>query len=91
MSTRSVHLLVHGLVQGVSYRASAQDTARSLALMGWVRNVPNGDVEAHAEGEAAAVERFISWCRTGPAEARVTGVEVNDEPPQALSSFEVRR
>jgi len=78
-------------VQGVSYRASARDAATSLALKGWVRNLPSGDVEAVAEGESARVEAFLAWCRRGPPEARVTGVDVGDGPEGPLGDFEVRR
>ena len=79
-------------MQGVSYRANTQDQARRLGVLGWVRNLPNGDVEAVAEAEPEVVERFVSWCREGPSEARVAAVVVTDENPDApFSSFEVRR
>lgn len=92
MSRRRVHLVISGLVQGVSYRASAQDEARGLSLAGWVRNLPSGDVEAVAEGPPEVVERFVAWCRRGPSEARVTGValkELTEDAP--LPPFQVRR
>jgi acylphosphatase len=92
MTARRVHLRISGLVQGVSYRASARDEARRLGVSGWVRNLPNGDVEAVAEADAATLETFLAWCRRGPAEARVSGVEVSELPPgPPLSGFEVRR
>lgn len=69
------HLVITGLVQGVSYRASARFEALRLKLTGWVRNLPNGDVEAIAEGEPASVEQFIGWCRRGPEEARVESIK----------------
>lgn len=91
MSLRTVHLRITGLVQGVSYRASARDEALRLSLRGWVRNLSNGDVEALATGPSDAIERFVEWCRRGPAEARVEGVEVSDAAPGELTGFEVRR
>jgi len=92
VSNRRVHLVVKGLVQGVSYRATARDEARARGLLGWVRNLPNGDVEALAEGESAAVDAFIAWCRQGPDEARVTHVVVEERPADApLSPFTVVR
>lgn len=92
MATRTVHLVIQGLVQGVSYRATARDEARARGLAGWVRNLPNGDVEALAQGDAAAVEAFIGWCRQGPDEARVTGVTVDERAGQAdLGPFTVVR
>jgi acylphosphatase len=92
VSTSAVHLVVQGLVQGVSYRASARDEARARGLRGWVRNLPNGDVEALAQGDAPQVEAFVAWCRRGPAEARVEGVTRAARPvDQRLGSFEVLR
>lgn len=79
-------------MQGVSYRASAQDAARSLGLVGWVRNLPNGDVEAVAEGQPQVVERFVGWCRQGPDEARVESVAVTEQPATGeFASFQVTR
>lgn len=92
VSLRTVHLRVTGLVQGVSYRASARDEAMSLGLVGWVRNLPNGDVEAVASGPVHAVGQFIEWCRHGPDEARVDDLattEIDRDP--SLAGFEVRR
>ncbi|MEW5739339.1 MAG: acylphosphatase [Myxococcota bacterium] len=92
MTRRSVHLVVKGLVQGVCYRATAQDEARGLGLAGWVRNLPNGDVEARAQGDAAKVDAFVAWCRRGPEEARVESVSVDDVPAEeGLSDFRVVR
>lgn len=90
-NSRRVHLRIHGLVQGVSYRASARDTARALGLKGWVRNLSDGDVEAVAEGPHAPLERFIAWCHHGPQEARVESVVVGTAPEGALGDFEVVR
>lgn len=92
MSPRRVQLRITGLVQGVSYRASAQDEARRLGVRGWVRNLENGDVEAVAEAEPTVLEQFIAWCRRGPSEAEVEAVTVTDVPAsESFSSFEVRR
>jgi len=87
-----VHLIVAGRVQGVAFRACAADEARRLGLHGWVRNLPDGRVEAEAEGERAAVEALVTWCRRGPPAARVSGVEVAWlEATWAEAGFEVRR
>jgi len=76
-----VHVRVHGRVQGVYYRASAQEEAQRLGLVGWVRNRADGTVEAAAEGEDAAVESFLAWCKRGPERARVDDVEVERLAP----------
>jgi acylphosphatase len=76
-----VHVRVHGRVHGVYYRASAQEEAQRLGLVGWVRNRADGTVEAAAEGEDAAVESFLAWCKRGPERARVDDVEVERLAP----------
>ena len=80
MPTVRVRVIISGHVQGVFYRASAQRQAHICGVKGWVRNLPDGGVEAVLEGEQAAVERMVAWCRQGPPNAYVTGVEVRDEP-----------
>jgi len=86
-------LVISGEVQGVFYRQSAVEEARSLGLDGWIRNLPDGRVEAEAEGERAAVEAFVAWCRRGPPSARVVGVEQAWGAPSAAAGagFFVRR
>lgn len=92
MTVRRVHLVIKGLVQGVSYRASAQDEARRLGVKGWVRNLPNGDVESMAEANAETIERFVAWCHRGPEEARVSHVAVSESSSsEVFSDFQVRR
>jgi len=72
------HVVVHGRVQGVGYRDAAVQAAFTLGIGGWVRNRGDGTVEAHAQGPAQAVERFVEWCRKGPPLARVSRVEAID-------------
>jgi acylphosphatase len=84
----SKHVIVHGQVQGVFYRQSAQDTARDLGVAGWVRNREDGAVEMVVEGDDEAVERMVAWAREGSPQAEVTSVEVTDTEPQGLSGFE---
>jgi acylphosphatase len=87
-----VHVLVSGRVQGVAFRAWAVDEGRRLGLAGWVRNLPSGRVEAEAEGERAAVEALVAFCRRGPPAARVDGVQVEWSPFRGdLGPFAVRR
>ncbi len=87
------HYLVRGRVQGVFFRASAADEARSLNLLGWVRNLPDGRVEAQACGSPQAIADFTEWLRQGPPAARVEQVETRNLPPDdnLPRPFEIRR
>lgn len=75
--TKAVHALVSGRVQGVGYRQGCRHTARSLDLVGWVRNLADGRVELFAQGRDESVDRLLDWVWAGPAGARVTGVETD--------------
>ena len=86
---KAVQARVTGRVQGVSFRWYTQERARGLGVTGWVRNEPDGSVLVHAEGEDAAVEALVSWCRTGPSMARVTDVAVREAAPAGATVFEV--
>ena len=88
MSAR--HAVVHGTVQGVFYRASAEQEAHRLGVAGWVSNQPDGTVELVVEGDDAAVEQMLEWARRGPSRAEVTGVDVEERPEQGLTRFEAR-
>jgi acylphosphatase len=83
-------LVVSGHVQGVWYRESCRRQAQALGVTGWIRNNPDGSVEAGLEGDAAAVDALIAWMRVGPPRARVTGVVVVEEPPTGEHAFVVR-
>jgi acylphosphatase len=73
-------VLVSGIVQGVFFRQSCVRVAHDEGVAGWVRNLDDGRVEAAFEGPADAVARLVDWCRHGPPQARVTHVEVIEEP-----------
>jgi acylphosphatase len=83
-------VVVHGQVQGVFFRDSMRRLAHSRGVSGWVANRRDGTVEAVFEGEKPAVERLLRFVHTGPRGASVQSVEVTDEEPQGLRSFEVR-
>ena len=89
---RRLYAIVHGRVQGVGFRYSAQDKARSLGLVGFVRNRYNGTVEVVAEGSHAALQHFLSWLRRGPNLALVTRIEEDwdQRPTGGFSRFKVR-
>jgi acylphosphatase len=77
-------------VQGVFFRDSCERRAHAEGVTGWVTNKADGRVEAVFEGEQAAVERMVAWCRIGPSRAVVTGIEVHEEEPQGERGFRVR-
>jgi acylphosphatase len=79
MKYSRAHVVIHGRVQGVFFRAYTADEANALGVKGWVRNLPNGSVEAVFEGEEKAVQEMIAWCRHGPPHAHVTRVDVEQE------------
>ncbi len=79
MKKRRAHVWITGRVQGVFFRAYTRDAAQLIGVTGWVRNLPDGRVEAVFEGEADKVERMIEWCYEGSPLGRVHRVEVLDE------------
>jgi acylphosphatase len=83
-------IVVHGFVQGVFFRDTVQRAALGAGVAGWVRNSPDGTVEAVLEGEPAAVERVLDVCRSGPRGARVDRADVYEEDAEGLSGFTVR-
>lgn len=84
------HLIIRGRVQGVFFRAWAVKTGSDLGLAGWVRNLRSGEVEAVIQGEAEAVDQFITLARNGPPAARVDDIEKRDEPLDDFTRFEKR-
>lgn len=89
---KCVHLLISGRVQGVFYRASAHEEGRRLGLVGWVRNLPDGRVEAVAQGHEKDVDAFVEWCRNGPPLARVTKIDITEKNLETdLTDFAIRR
>jgi acylphosphatase len=88
MAIRRVRIVVHGVVQGVAYRASTWRQAQALGVVGWVRNLPDGTVELEAQG--ARVDELEAWCRHGPPLADVTKLDVEDVPAvDAERGFEI--
>lgn len=77
MTLGAVQAIVSGQVQGVGFRQGCRQVARSLGLVGWVRNLADGRVEVFAQGEPDDLDRLMTWLWSGPAGATVTGVESN--------------
>lgn len=84
------HVTVTGRVQGVFFRAWTKEQAQSLGVSGWVRNTPDGHVEAHVEGDDAAVGQMLERMRRGPPSAKVEDVRTWDVEPCEFDGFEVR-
>jgi acylphosphatase len=80
---------IYGFVQGVGFRFAVQRAASSRDVSGWVRNRPDGAVEAVFEGEPQDVEALVDFCRRGPRGADVERVEVEEESPEGLAGFRV--
>jgi acylphosphatase len=83
-------VVAHGKVQGVFFRDSVRREADRVGALGWVRNCPDGTVEAVFEGEEATVEHMIGFVRSDPGSSRVDRIEVVREAPDGLSAFSVR-
>jgi acylphosphatase len=83
-------VVVHGRVQGVFFRDSCRRQAVHHRVSGWVRNRPDGTVEAVFEGDPDEVEAMTRWCHQGPASARVERVDSDDEPTVGEQGFELR-
>jgi len=79
---KAFHAIVEGEVQGVGFRYSAAREARSLGVLGWVRNAEDGTVEVWAEGGEEDLDAFQNWLRIGPSAAWVRGVKVSWETPR---------
>jgi acylphosphatase len=84
------HVSIYGRVQGVFFRGWTQERAEDLGLTGWVRNCPDGRVDAHVEGERAAVEELVQALHRGPPAAEVEHVRLWDVHILDLDSFDVR-
>ena len=82
-------MIVSGRVQGVFFRDTCRRMALAAGVRGWVRNRPDGTVEALFEGEPRAVEQMVSWTRSGPPQAAVTAVEVTSVPPTSQAGFRI--
>jgi len=83
-------VVVHGNVQGVFFRDTTRRRAGSRGVSGWVRNRPDGTVEALFEGDPDAVESMVAFTRDGPRGARVERVDVSEAEPEGAEGFEIR-
>jgi len=84
------HVRAHGRVQGVFFRDSVRREAARRGVAGWARNCADGTVEAVFEGDEAAVEAMVEFCRAGPGHADVSRLDVARQEPERLDGFDVR-
>ena len=84
------HVWIRGKVQGVGYRFSTVQKAKQLGVNGWVRNLPDGRVEAIFEGAQATVDEIIGWCNEGPRSAVVKEIIQRSETPEGIQGFTVQ-
>ena len=89
MKQQRVHLLVSGKVQGVFFRQALKVVAKKNNVLGWVRNLKDGRVEAILEGDTKSVNSVIEWTRIGPANSRVDNIEVNIEDVYSGNKFSI--
>ena len=83
-------VLISGRVQGVFFRDTCRRMAERHGVSGWVRNLPDGSVEAVFEGPVGEVRRLVEWSRHGPRSAAVQDIRVRAEPPEGISGFRIR-
>ena len=91
MADKRVRVVVAGDVQGVGFRWYCREQAMGRGVAGFVRNLADGRVEAVFEGESQAVEAMVEWCRHGSRGAEVDHIEVDEDWPQGVQGFEIRR
>lgn len=85
----AVRVRIRGLVHGVSFRASMATLASEVGVRGWVRNLPDGSVEAFLEGDEKKVKKVLDWARLGPPRARVDRVDVDVAAPRNHRDFRI--
>ena len=85
----AVYVKIRGLVHGVSFRSSMAQLASDLGVRGWVRNMPDGTVEAFLEGDERKVMRVIDWAKFGPPRARVDRLEMEPATPRNHRDFRI--
>jgi acylphosphatase len=90
MAKVAYRVRVYGRVQGVFFRTSMKEVAEDLGVDGWVRNMPDGSVEALVSGEEEKVEKILEWCRRGPELARVDRVEITPADPPTEKGFHIK-
>ena len=88
---KTVRLIIKGKVQGVFYRATAKDVADLIGVKGWVKNLPDDNVEIRASAAEDVLHKFIAWCKQGPPKAKVDEVVIDELNPEEFNGFKIIR
>jgi len=88
---KTVRLIIKGKVQGVFYRATAKDVADLTGVKGWVKNLPDNNVEITATAAEETLQRFINWCKQGPPKAKVDDVTIEQLDLEEFNGFRIIR
>jgi acylphosphatase len=88
---KTVRLVIKGKVQGVFYRATAKDIADQLGIKGWIKNLPDRNVEIKVTATEDILQKFIDWCKQGPPNARVDEVIVEELSAEEFNGFRIIR
>jgi len=88
---KTIRLIIKGKVQGVFYRATAKDVAHLLGIKGWVKNLPDNNVEIMATAAEDVLQKFIGWCKQGPPKAKVEEVIVEELSLEEFNRFRIIR
>ena len=88
---KTIRLTIKGKVQGVFYRATAKDVADQLGVKGWIKNLPDNNVEIRATASEELLQKLIAWCKQGPPKARVQDVIVEELSLEEFSGFRIIR
>jgi len=88
---KTVRLIIKGKVQGVFYRATAKDIADEFGIKGWVKNLPDRNVEIRASATEEMLQKFIAWCKEGPPKAKVDEVIVEELGFEEFKGFSISR
>ena len=90
LTPSTIYFMISGRIQGVFFRASTKSMADQYGIKGWVKNLPNGDVEGIATGDATRLKLFREWLKRGPGMAKVLRLEVIEHECQIFEKFEIR-
>lgn len=88
---KTIRLTIKGKVQGVFYRATAKDVADQLGIKGWVKNLPDNNVEIKATASEEILQKFMNWCNQGPPRAKVNDVIVEELSLEEFNGFSIIR